>query len=366
MTTTAFVADVHVGNHRRFGGAVTRGINVRCREALDALADALFEAEEAGARRFVVLGDLFDTNRPSPQELYAVMELFKRFAALEVHLLVGNHDQSSSAPNDHALAPLSFLRNVTVHERPTQLDRLIIVPYQSGPASSWLPRVLEELEPAGEENALCLHLGIADASTPAFLRGSSDSIAVDELWPLMDRFGVTSTFAGNWHDARSWELLEDLQHARWIYQVGALAPTGFDNLGHRVGEMLLWDWAKPPRVLSASSRPRFLSGSFEDGFLETIKDSEEGSRPYVKVTARTAHLPAARAELVDLRSNGVIADFMLLPDREVVAAAASSAAKAARSASTIAEAVAGYVSKMPVEKGIDRHTVLERVKSYLG
>lgn len=349
----AFVADVHIGNHRRFGGPSAAGINTRCRDVLHALADAVREAERLEADVFVVLGDLFDTAKPTPQELAAVMKIFEE-SGLEIDVLLGNHDQSSATPGDNALAPLGFLHDVRVHEVPTVRAGLILVPFQPGPANEWLPRALDALAPP-PGGTLCLHLGIADAKTAPFLRGSPDSITVDELQELCARWKIKAVFAGNWHDHRTWSF-PDLT----IHQVGALVPTGFDNPGERYGFLA----STFQHTVQVSERPRFLIRSFEDDGLEDLTDRAQ--RPYVKVTARVSHLSAARAELHDLRSNGVISDFFLVPDREVVAAAAHSAAKAARSAATVDEAITRYIEKMPVEEGVARAAVLAHVQKYLG
>jgi hypothetical protein len=40
MTKAAFIADGHIGNHQRCGGAISYGMNERCRQALDVLCRA--------------------------------------------------------------------------------------------------------------------------------------------------------------------------------------------------------------------------------------------------------------------------------------------------------------------------------------
>lgn len=367
MSRIAFVADVHLGNHKRFGGQVTGGLNERFRQALGAFSDAVAYAEEKECDRLVVLGDLFDTARPSPQELAAVMNVLAN-STLRFDLLVGNHDQNSATPGDNALEPLAYLDSVFVHDDASVLRPLVIVPFQTGPANEWLGETLERLKPP-PGCVLCLHLGIGDSTTPAFLRGASDSITVDELFPLMRKWELIGAVAGNWHDPKQWELFDTTTEiAHRVYQVGTLAPTGFDNAGEDYGRVLIFDTkTKTWDLQTVVTYPRFFAGSFEDGFLEELEAGMLKLRPrYVKVTARSANIAAARAALVDLRERAVVTDFTLVPDREVVVAAANSAARAARNASTVTDAVAAYVGKMPLDDGVNRASVLERVKQYLG
>lgn len=362
-TRIAFVADVHAANFRRFGGKMSNGVNQRFRLVQDALRSALEAAEASDAHDFVVLGDLFDVAKPSPMELAAVMGLFAN-SPLTIHLLLGNHDQSSDEPNDNALAPFRFIENVRVYTEPAVVGRLILVPFRAGPALEWLSDTLARLAlPERDDYVLALHLGIADAKTPNFLRAAHDSVAVDDLFPLMFEYGIATACAGNWHDPRQWEVFDvRTDKAHRVFQVGTLAPTGFDNAGDAYGRMLVLD--KKATVREVASRPRFLSLSYEDGDLPALR--ERTDRPFVKVTARVRNLAAATAELEELRVAGAIADFYVLPDREVVIAAAHSAAKAARAASTVDEAVARYVEKMPIAPGLDRQEVLEAVRKYLG
>jgi DNA repair exonuclease SbcCD nuclease subunit len=63
-----------------------------------------------GADLLVHLGDLFDTNRPSPRAYKTAMELFSE-AGCPVLLIPGNHDSE-------ALGPLEFLEGVEVQATP--------------------------------------------------------------------------------------------------------------------------------------------------------------------------------------------------------------------------------------------------------
>ena len=65
--SVAFVADVHLWNHRRCGGPVKAGINRRGAQTLNALHYAADLAAGMGAAALFVAGDLFDAVNPPPQ-----------------------------------------------------------------------------------------------------------------------------------------------------------------------------------------------------------------------------------------------------------------------------------------------------------
>jgi DNA repair exonuclease SbcCD nuclease subunit len=233
-----FCADVHVGNPRAFGGPMASGVNARGRHVLDALRAAVADAVASSSDALVVLGDLFDSSRATPQLIAAVMEVLTTAAenGVPVHLLLGNHDQESADEGDHALAPLAMVEGVTVHERPAVVSvrrdaEVWMVPFQVGRASEWLPGVLERLSagsPPEARVALALHLGVIDGETLPFLRESPDAIDLRLLRALCSQYRIGHVFCGNWHDRRVWEGPEGAK----VVQVGALAPTGFNNPGH--------------------------------------------------------------------------------------------------------------------------------------
>ena len=228
-----FVADVHVGNHKRWGGPVVSGLNSRAKEIVDALANAVKFANDKG-EPLVVLGDLFDTATPSPQMVWAVGEVLNK--ANKCYVLLGNHEYRSAATGDHALKPLGWLPDVVVIDEPTLIDDVLFIPYQSGPACEWLPEVLASFDERELRDrvkpAVCLHLGIADDETPPWLKGSHDSITIDQLTSLSKRYGFREVYAGNWHKHQTWDCyLVGLSENLRVVQVGALVPTGFDNAG---------------------------------------------------------------------------------------------------------------------------------------
>ena len=98
------VADIHLACHRQLGGITAAGLNTRAREILAVLQHTgqLVRAEQAS---LVIAGDLFDTPHPTPQLMAGALDAL---SGLDVTCLVGNHDQVSAAPGDHALGPLRY------------------------------------------------------------------------------------------------------------------------------------------------------------------------------------------------------------------------------------------------------------------
>lgn len=234
----AFVADIHLANHRICGGPSRGGINQRASLILQALRSAVRKANDEGCSTFVVLGDLFDVARPSPPLIAAAMRELGEFAG-EVHCLLGNHDASSPEEGDHALAPLDVGRvNVYSYDRSTIVSlpddhyTLLMLPYRSGSASDWFPSAVEDLvmdlPGDGKPLVLCMHLGIHDAEDRkrwGWAAASQDAVSVDLVSGVMQEFAIAYTFAGNWHNWAEW------RDPKPIVQVGSLAPTGWDNPG---------------------------------------------------------------------------------------------------------------------------------------
>lgn len=354
------IADVHLGNPRRHGGPLVSGINRRCRQALDVLKRAVELANNQGCQALVVLGDLFDATNP-PQQVVAATQGILSLAKMPIYLLLGNHDQVSMDPGDHALGPLGPVAQVV--SEPTAVVEggveLLLVPFRPGPAEEWLSGAVKEAGATstapGKPATLLLHLGLADAETPAYLRGAHDSVTAGQLADLCSAHGIGACFAGNWHEHRV------LRDDPLIVQVGALCPTGFDNEGLRgYGRVVFWDGRS--MEVEEVPGPRFLK--LEPG--ENWDSRETGNcQVYVEFRCPPKGVPAALADVREAVDDGIIVAGDVVADQTVVRAAARSAATAARSADTLDQALAGYVESMELEEGVDRGAVLARVKGYL-
>lgn len=365
----AFCADVHLGNHRRFGGEFRSSLNERCRCALASLEAAVDLALREEAEDFVVLGDLFDDAKPPPQLLAEVRRIFAKGRGLaNFWLLVGNHDQVSSQPGDHALGPLED-EHVRVVEEPTVVSAeagdLVLLPFRAAPASEWLAGEVASLlrnHRGDRPRALCVHLGVADGDTPPWLVGAPDSAHVDELVRVAAANSCAAAFAGNWHSPRFY-----LSKQRpCVIQAGALVPTGFDNPGFDYGHVVFWD-GKKIDVDRYVSGPRFVHLRDSAACSDALEEAREsGHALFVRVTTSADRLAEFTRFVETLSANNEIAAGEVGVDAKEVEGAARMAAAAARSASTLEDAVEKYVASMPLADGVDRAKVAARARGYLG
>jgi len=367
------VADVHVANHRVFGGPYVAGLNRRCRQVLDVLSRAVDAAEDAGCEVFLVLGDLFDSTTPEPQVIAATQDALTPCGRMRVVLLMGNHDQVSTAEGDHALGPLRL--GARVVEKPTLLGcpnggdhALALVTFQPGPAKEWLPTVVAEMLRTQKHAhqvvpLLALHLGIEGKGTPPFLRGADDSVTVGLVRQLKDQHGIAQAVAGNWHSRRRYD--------GGVLQVGTLAPTGFDNPGYdSYGTLAIIDTEDPGGLhIKSLQGPRFLSiyGGPEEWANEVLlsKGKLQDCQVYLRWQTPPENLPDAQAAIAAAIDAGTLCGGEALPDVGEATAAARTAAHNARAASTLDEALASYVAEMPLGDGVDRDRVLQRARTYL-
>jgi hypothetical protein len=369
----AFIADVHLANHRWRGGSLVAGVNTRARMILDALDAAVTVALKQQCHALVVCGDLFDGVRPEPQLETAAARIFARFAEdrlYQVFILAGNHDLASDAAGDHALGPLGLLANVEVVEQPcvrvTGTTTLWLVPYRQGNTREWLPGVLEDLQKAtyqqrNGETVLALHAGIADADTPPWLENAHDAIGAVRLNGLMLEHDVTFAAAGNWHVHQSWS-----QDGCDIVQCGALVPTGFDNPGvDEYGSVIVWDGAVWQRHVVPG--PRFVTVRSAEEYRPLAARAGNGNL-FVRWKAPAGTVGAAAATLVADETVLGLAGGEAVPDTtDAEQAAVNTAATDAVAASTgdWRGAVGRYVDALTLEPGVDRERVRERVTGYL-
>ncbi len=262
MSRLAFIADVHIGNPSIFGGPMVCGINTRGEQVLDTLHRAVEGARAHDA--LVICGDLFDVSNPSPQLIREVQEILVE--APQVLILLGNHDMVSTLPGDHALGPLRALSNVTIVEKPTMRAvgedaLLMLLPFQPADAKEWFPEAVRSLAASADsfgstrKRVLVFHLGVADSSTPAFLRDSHEAIDVEVLTQLMRECSIDYAYCGNWHTPARWGT---------VVQCGALCPTGWDNPGWDYGRVRTLDSTTGLQSDFTVPGPRFLNVNTEE------------------------------------------------------------------------------------------------------
>lgn len=385
----SFCADVHIANHRVAGGSAELSLNERCRAALAALFEAALSASVAGSDVLVVCGDVFDGVRPEPQVQAAVAEalLPMRTNGRSVVLLAGNHDIVSSAPGDHALAMLAKLPGIIVVDAPTALSfggvELLCVPFQPGAATEWFSRVVADVAAgtAAATRVLAVHLGISDGTTPPYLRDAHDSVPATMVADAAQSAGVKAVYAGNWHWRQEWAP----GAGPVITQCGTLAPVNYGDSGTSgVGWVHTFDTDTGQHGAHQVPGPRFSTlhcdapnTNFASAFanvataIDKLVESagtEQGGRAHVR-----AHVPPDMltqvAQRVQARYGSrssrklVVEVLPLLADTGEQLTAATAAA---RSASTLTDALRAFVNDMPVADGVDREAVLDACSEYLG
>lgn len=375
-----FVADVHVGNldGRHGGGVVRGGLNQRCREVLATLERAYARAAELEVGHMVILGDLFDrSSETRPQMVAAVQQIIGR---IKTTVVLGNHDQESTDAGDNALAPLAPVAQVI--ERPDVVDlgqqgrrggwevELVCVPFQPGPAKSWLPGAVElalEGRPVQRQppdaRLLALHLGIDGPETPPFLKGKDDSIELGHLFQVMKACGITAAFAGNWHDRRAWRRPDGLR----VLQVGTLAPTSLRDAGmDNVGTLAVVSCGLEPagEIIETIPGPRFIDVRGQTVKLPQV-DPKDGWSLRVRMTVPPEQAAAASRVVAEAKEAGRICGAVVDLDEGVAKAAARTAAVEARNAKSLDGAIEAFVADYPFEEGVDRDRVRNRTLAFL-
>lgn len=367
MTKIAFVADVHLANHRRYPGHVESGINGRARLVLDTIEWSAKEARSRDCSAYAVLGDLFDTAKPTPQIIRAAQKALT-MAGRNVILLLGNHDQVSDQDGDHALGPMTPMADVVDVDDvvPVGGADLVMVPFRPGKADEWFPEAVKALETkeSNGERILCLHLGIRDEETPYYLANAEDSISADMLFDVMEHHGIKYAAAGNWHEQRMWQA-----DGMTIHQVGTLCPTGFDNPGLTdYGFMSVWDSETGVFEPIHVPGPRFVKARTEEEFERAMayhvrSDVDPHCTCFVEYVG--PKFTEAAAQILEYRDEGWIADGAAYPDKKEEGKKAAKAAKAASSAENLDKALGAYIEEMPLDEGVDRKEVLAHVRAYL-
>ena len=359
------IADIHLANRKQFPGDMQAGLNARARMIVAAVSKAM--SVVTGDAEMVLLGDVFDTHSPSPAIIRALQDAIGTDRST---VIVGNHDMASDEVGNNACAPLAPCALVveSVSEiRYFEADNgapgaALMVPFKA-PVGEAITQALEWAATqsgwvhGAEVKLLMGHWGISCESDPIFMREARDAISIDELYELCDAADIQGCAAGNWHGRRDWKL--DGCH---ILQVGALCPTGFDNPGFEGYGTVAW-W----NTQSGGWRWKEIAGP---RFIRYIPTSEELSKQrdnavYVRVDVSPDD-EFTMEEVSETLRKLPLAGFDVRPVPSGNArAAAREAAGGARSAATIGEALAAYVTKMPMPVGVDRDAVLREAAHFL-
>ena len=119
------LADLHVSASRTFGGIRVlhpSGRNAALVDLIDAVRALIAEAGKGGPiAGCVVAGDVFDTARPSPEEIGTAAEILYLLAAAceagKVLVISGNHDAVKGEEKPSALVAVQFAPFVVARER---------------------------------------------------------------------------------------------------------------------------------------------------------------------------------------------------------------------------------------------------------
>lgn len=358
------VADIHMDNRKQFPGEMRAGLNDRARRIAAALGQAM--AVVTGDDEMVLLGDVFDTHRPSPALIRATQDALGTDRAT---VIVGNHDMASDEVGNNACAPLAPCAQVVEHE--AELSHFeadngapgaaLLVPFKA-PVADGINAALDWAEKqadwrAAEVKLLMGHWGISCDSDPVFMREARDAISIDELYDLCAASDIQGCAAGNWHGRRDWKL--DGCH---ILQVGALCPTGFDNPGwDGYGTVAWWSTQTVGWDWKELAGPRFIR------HIPTVAELQKHRDNTVYVRVDVSPDDDFTVDEVSKKLQALpIQGFQVRPVPSTDAReAARSAAGGARSATTIGGALAAYVSKMPMPVGVDRKEVLAEASRFL-
>ena len=360
----ALVADVHIGNHKKFFGTDKASINTRCQITLDTLDYALDAALRAKCCAFYVLGDLFDTSKPEPQILKATQEIFAKYKEqMNIYLLIGNHDMRSQLVGDHALGPLSPCIKGVI-ETPTshiyESVELISVPFKTGSATDWLTAGIASLYRSNpsETRILLTHTGIVIGRTPFWLKKSKNAIVYDTFTEVLNKYKISFMFAGDWH----FRMQEDK-----AMQVGALCPTGFDNPGlYDNGTLVILNTNPVGFDIQDVPGPRFVvvkSLNVREEILQELV--ETGYSVFLKLAVPTAVHDEARTVVDSLIKRKLIVNGEVDTSKEIEVEEARLARTDLRAVNTIPEQISAYVSMMHVNPMVKKENVIARVTEYL-
>jgi len=363
------IADIHIGNHRKFGGETSCGLNRRCRETLGVLEKAVESLEHHD--RLHIAGDLLDSARPDPRIIYATREILKKHKNIKYsRILVGNHEQSSTEDFDHSLALLDDHNDYSpcvvsqAHTIGTAAAGASIAFYPFAPSTA--PG--DMLRGHGKHHATIAiaHFGIEDSETAPYLR-SSGTIRFDALHDVAQECGLAAIVCGDWHAHKLWRF-DDCE----IVQVGALVPTGFNNPStieeldpenDPYGSIIGYQERKPTgrRITrEVIPGPRFVKTRSSADVVRAYEAAQEfGHTLYLQVESSDFDKmgPFLESKLGKSGERGCY--YAMVGDRKSDRKKTHGAAKAAKSASTITGALMEYVKNLPLPPGIDASKVYQ-------
>lgn len=359
----AFCSDLHIGNHRRMGEQSVGSVNTRCRHAIAAFRYAMNLARLEKCNAFVVCGDLFDSDKPEPAVIRAVQNAIRQ-SELKVYLLVGNHDRTSDAPYDHALAPLSEVAFVAEHPCIAAVDGCEVLFYPHLSADGTFKEVNQRM-PYGSNGTgvqyIAIHRGVYTDRMPKYLH-TDKALSLDNAKQLMVSRGAKAMFCGDYHES---EVLGQ------VVQCGALVPTGWDQQGFSTCGRMYITGGADLRVVVVPG-PRFITADWSESMFDQLTHGYqelecEASRLFVQVRVRADQMQVARETFAEhggqvLGVVPVVYEFVVKDD--AAKEASHRAAACARASETLNDALAAYVEQLSLSP-FQRNEVLSRCQGYL-
>ena len=242
-------ADLHIHPHSEFDTG--RPDSARLQDGLRALLALGEQAVEEGAIAIVIAGDLFHKRHllavKTLAAVYDCLQLLLRDVK-EVHLLAGNHDQSSYI--DTSLHVLEG-PGIFVYEAPSAPAHLPFdfIPYQEDPEKWKVDLAFLRGHHKEGPRYLIAHQSIYGATRGNFEYCPPHSNKVEDVPPM-----YRHVFAGHYHP---FQTVED----RWTY-VGSLLQLDRSDAGQDKGSVLLDTETGEWKRLLSRSTPRFRSVSY--------------------------------------------------------------------------------------------------------
>lgn len=219
MNYPIVIGDYHLHNFQQWGRQKVDGINYRAAMSLASLKITLDRQTNTNemSRTFIFAGDVFDTSKPEPALIAALMDLLGSFDRSQFYLMTGNHDVGSSGPNDHSLAPFKYgPKNIHVVDKP-----MVLPEDQSILMHPWLI--------AGN-----LRQSILDHCTPSTKTVIAHGFVQSQPFAISDHTDLTGDFG-------ELRIISGHQHTRYVGPkklcIGAFCPVAFGDDGGGIYEI---------------------------------------------------------------------------------------------------------------------------------
>jgi DNA repair exonuclease SbcCD nuclease subunit len=261
-------ADVHSHNFSQYSRIDENGVNSRLKRTCEALHWAMQETLKAGAKKFIVAGDLFHVRREVPTVvLDMTAKVLEANRDLDIYLLVGNHDLNSSSDHN-SVSALSGL--ATIVDKPCVHDiagiKVGFIPWVDDQTK--LKGIISKLYKAGARH-LVGHLGIDGAKLGPSSIEIPGHVQLEGIVPS----DVKWVALGHYHKP---QVIHEDPHIRYV---GSPLQHGRGERNEDKGF-----------VLAYQDKLKFIENTFSPRFI----DVEEGtdisairSHDYVKIVGKS-------------------------------------------------------------------------------